>query len=202
MSAGTRVKENTMSDQQDIGRGSQVGDAVVGSTSSWDTQSFGSSTGGGATQDYSPSFGGQPFEQGSGSSGQGQDQDAGAMATAKDKASQMTEQAGAAFDTVKDKASQVTDQASTAADAGMDKAATGLDTLAGTLRDRGESMGGGSVGSIATTAADKLESGAQMLRSTDTEQLMTDLEALVRRKPMESVLVAAGIGFVLSKIVR
>jgi ElaB/YqjD/DUF883 family membrane-anchored ribosome-binding protein len=31
---------------------------------------------------------------------------------------------------------------------------------------------------------------------------VTDLEALVRRKPVESVLVAAGIGFVLSKIVR
>jgi ElaB/YqjD/DUF883 family membrane-anchored ribosome-binding protein len=63
-------------------------------------------------------------------------------------------------------------------------------------------MGGGSVASIATTAADKMEAGAQMLREKDTEQIVSDLEALVRRKPVESLLVAAGIGFVLSKIVR
>ncbi len=195
-----------MSDPQDMGRGSQMGDSVVGSTSSWDTQSFGSVGSGASSQDYSPSFGGQPFDQGTEGSGQdqgqGQGQEGGALSTAKDKASQMTEQAGAALGTVKEKATQVTDQASTTVDAGMDKAATGLDSLAGTLRDRGESMGGGSVGTMATTAADKLQSGAEALRSTDTEQLMADLEALVRRKPIESVLVAAGIGFLLSKVVR
>jgi len=31
---------------------------------------------------------------------------------------------------------------------------------------------------------------------------MTDLEDLVRRKPAQTLLVAAGVGFLLSKIVR
>jgi hypothetical protein len=84
----------------------------------------------------------------------------------------------------------------------MDRVAGGLDTVAGTLREKSESMGGGQVASIATTAADKLESGAEMLRSQNTDQLVTELEALVRRKPVESMLVAAGIGFVLSKALR
>jgi ElaB/YqjD/DUF883 family membrane-anchored ribosome-binding protein len=139
----------------------------------------------------------QEGDQGSGQGGVGS-----VIATAQEKVGQATEQAGAVMDTAKEQVTKVTDQATTAADAGMDKAASGLDTIAGTLRERGGSMGGGSMATIATTAADKMEAGAQVLREKDTEQLVSDLEALVRRKPVESLLVAAGIGFVLAKIVR
>jgi predicted nucleotidyltransferase len=45
-----------------------------------------------------------------------------------------------------------------------------------------------------------LESTGSYLREKDTDQLMSDIEALIRRKPVESLLVAAGAGFVLSKI--
>lgn len=101
-----------------------------------------------------------------------------------------------------EKAGQMADQATAKADAGMDKAATGLDRAAETLRERGESMGEGTAANAATMAADRLEQGAQFLRENDTDQLIAELEALVRRKPVESLLVAAGVGFLLSKALR
>jgi ElaB/YqjD/DUF883 family membrane-anchored ribosome-binding protein len=101
-----------------------------------------------------------------------------------------------------EKAGQMADQATAKADAGMDKAASGLDRAAETIRERGESMGGGTVADAATMAADRLEQGAQFLRENDTDQLIAELEALVRRKPVESLLVAAGVGFLLSKALR
>ena len=186
-----------MSDQQDTWRGDQASDDVVGSASGWDTPDLGREQSG---QGMPASFEEKPRDERGQTGAHGQTGDL--METAKEKAGQVTEQAGAMLDTAKDRATQMTDQATSAVDTGMDKAASGLDTAAGTLRDRGESMGGGSMASLATTAADKMEAGAQLLREKDTEQIVSDLEALVRRKPVESLLVAAGIGFVLSKIVR
>jgi hypothetical protein len=100
---------------------------------------------------------------------------------------------------VQHKASEIGDQAASRADAGMDKAAHGLDSLASTLRERSQSMGEGQMGSMATMAADRLASGAEMLRAKDAEQMVTDLEALIRRRPVESLLVAVGAGYLLSR---
>jgi hypothetical protein len=100
---------------------------------------------------------------------------------------------------VQQKASEIGDQATSKADAGMEKAAGGLDSLASTLRDKGESMGQGQMGNMATMAATKLESGAEMLRSKDTDQLVTELETLIRKRPVESLLVAVGAGYLLSR---
>ena len=97
-------------------------------------------------------------------------------------------------------------QAAVTASQGMQAAAGGLESLAGTLRDKSQSMSGqgptGTVQQAAAVAADKLEGAAQVLRQTDPEQLVTELEALVRRKPLESVLVAVGLGYLLSKVIR
>jgi len=105
-------------------------------------------------------------------------------------------------ETTTEKMSQVGDQASSKLDAGMEKAAGGLGTLAETMRDKSGSMSEGQVQTIVSTAADKIESGADMLRQKDTDQLITDLETFVRSKPVESLLIAAGIGFVVSKAMR
>lgn len=150
---------------------------------------YGASTGSGSSTGGSSSAGGGSSE---GGQGGGIDQVIG----------QATQRVGAIGDQVSSKASTIADQATTKADAGMEKAAGGLETLAGTLREKSESMGGGQVQSIATTAANKLESGAEMLRQKDTDQLVSELEALVRRKPVESLLVAAGVGFLFSKALR
>lgn len=116
-----------------------------------------------------------------------------------DESASTMDRAKDALSGVSDKAGGFGSQATAKADSGMDKAAGGLDSLATMVRGRGESLGEGQVASFATGAADRLESGAEMLRGTDSDQLMTDLEALIRRRPVESLLVAAGIGYLLSR---
>lgn len=119
--------------------------------------------------------------------------------TAKEKAGQAKDQASA-------KADQAKAQASEKADAGIDQAASGVDKLADTIRDKAESSGDeGAMGAItgqATMVADKLDQASGYLREKDSEELISDLESLVRRKPMESVAVAVGVGFILSKAFR
>lgn len=68
-------------------------------------------------------------------------------------------------------------------------------------RSKGEEQSG-SVATTATKADEKLDSASQYLQGKDTDQLLIDLEALARRNPVESLLVAAGVGFVLSKLFR
>ena len=100
---------------------------------------------------------------------------------------------------VSEKATGIGSQATTKADAGMEKAAGGLDSLASKVRERGDSMGEGQVASIAAAAADRMSSGAEMLRGKDTGELVTDLQGLIRRRPVESLLVAAGVGYLISR---
>ena len=109
---------------------------------------------------------------------------------------------GQAMDMATERAGAVAEQATSAVDQGIGQAASGLDMAAGMIRERGEQMGGGGVQSSAVMVADKLDAASTYLRDKDSEQLIADLEALVRRKPTESLLVAAGIGFLLSKMMR
>lgn len=103
--------------------------------------------------------------------------------------------------TGKEKAAEMGGQAQEKADEGLGKAAEGLGTAADRLREQGEQRDG-AAGTYATTAADKLEQASGYLREKDTNQLVGDLEELVRRRPMESLIAAAGIGLLLSRIVK
>lgn len=126
---------------------------------------------------------------------------------AADQAKQVADQAkqatGQAMDKAGEKAGQVANQASAAADQGINKAAEGLDQAADMIREKGKQVGPGTgVQSSAVMVADKLDAASGYLRDKDSDQLVADLEALVRRKPAESLLVAAIAGFFLSKILR
>jgi ElaB/YqjD/DUF883 family membrane-anchored ribosome-binding protein len=131
-------------------------------------------------------------------SGSGSTGDQSTMDKAQSAASQVQDKAGQVADQAQAKAGQVADQATSKVDEGMDKAASGLNQAADMLRQRGQSMGGGTASTVANTAASTLEQGAQFLRENDTDQLIAEVENFVRRKPMESLLIAAGVGFVLS----
>lgn len=120
---------------------------------------------------------------------------------ATQKGQQAVDQASQKGQQAKQKASQAAGMAEERADQGMDKAASGLDQAADKVRQQG-SQQGGSMGTAATKAADTMDSASSYLRSTDTDQIMNDLESMIRRKPTESLLAAAGVGFVLSKIFR
>jgi ElaB/YqjD/DUF883 family membrane-anchored ribosome-binding protein len=97
--------------------------------------------------------------------------------------------------------SAISDQVEQKADAVIQKPAEGLKKAADMTRSMTEERSG-SVGAIGSQAADVLEKGADYLEQGDTEQMIQDLEAMVRRRPVESLLVAAGAGFLLSKALR
>ena len=121
---------------------------------------------------------------------------------AKQAVGSAREQARSAVNTAQQKAGETTEQATAKVDEGMERAAGGIEHLAGTLRHQGQATGGSTMQSAATATADKLEAGAKLLHSKDTDQLVADLESLIRRRPVESLLVAAGLGFVLAKAMR
>ena len=116
----------------------------------------------------------------------------------KHKAEEMTEKAKHVADDSKQKASEMAGMAKERADQGIDKAAESMDKAAEMVRQKGEEQGG-TVGSVAGSAAGAMESASAFLKDTDTSQLMDQLEAYIRKNPTQSLLVAAGIGFVLSK---
>lgn len=114
------------------------------------------------------------------------------------KAGEMTDKAKGMADEGKHKASEVAGMAQERADQGMDKAADSMDKAAGMLRQRGDEQGG-TVGSMAGTAADAMESASSYLHNTDTGQLMDQLETYIRKNPTQSLLIGAGVGFILAK---
>jgi len=83
----------------------------------------------------------------------------------------------------------------------MGKAAEGLDRISGTVREKTEEMGENQLTSMAKGTADRIESGAQALRSMDTDEMITHVESMIRQKPVESLLVAAAVGYVLARAI-
>ena len=134
-----------------------------------------------------------------GDSGQGQQKTEQVKQKGQEVADQAKSKAEKVSSKAQSKADEVGAKATEKADQGMDSAASGLSTAADKLRQQGEQQGG-KAASAATTVADKLEGASGYLREKDTDQVLTDLEDLVRRKPVESLLAAAGIGLLLSRI--
>lgn len=127
----------------------------------------------------------------------------------KDKAKNKMNEASAKKDEVagkaqnmmeegKEKASEFASTAQDRADEGMNKTADGLHTAADKVRERG-SEHGGAVASAADTAANAMESAENYLRDTNTAEMMDQVEAYIRKNPTQSLLIAAGVGFVLAK---
>ena len=78
-----------------------------------------------------------------------------------------------------------------------------LHTAASKLHESAENLPGGEkVTSIAHGAADKLEATAGYIRDHDVQAMMTDVENVVRRFPGRSLLIAAGVGFLLGRALR
>ena len=121
------------------------------------------------------------------------------MSSAKSRVEDAASGAQDAMSSMKDRMGEAGSQAQDKTDAGMDRAAGEIGKAADALRQRGEGQSG-AMGTAATTTADKLDSASAYLREKDTDQLLQDIESLIRRKPVESLLVAAGAGFVLSRI--
>lgn len=109
-------------------------------------------------------------------------------------------QAGKVADQAQERVGQVKDQATEEANQGLDKASSGLGTAADKLKEL--SGQGGSLPAQAGMVADRLEQASNYLKGKHANQIITDLAAFVREKPVESVMGAVAIGFILARIVR
>ena len=103
-------------------------------------------------------------------------------------------------ETVQQKAEQVGRVVQDKIDENRGPVADKLEGVAATLEEKAESLPGGEkVVSLAHDAADKVEATAQYVRKHDVQDMMADLENLVRRHPGQSLIAAAAVGVLLGR---
>jgi len=75
-----------------------------------------------------------------------------------------------------------------------------MENLAERIRERGPEEG--VLGSTASSLAEGLEAGGRYLQEQDFSDMVDDVAAMVRRYPLQAVLVGIGIGFLLGRTGR
>ena len=119
------------------------------------------------------------------------------------KTDEVKERAGQAANQAKERAGQVADNATQAVDQRREQASGKLDTAAVQLRESGEKLPGGERSTeMASMAADKVEATSSYIREHDVQDMMTDLETLVRNHPTQSLVAAAAAGFLVGRMLR
>jgi ElaB/YqjD/DUF883 family membrane-anchored ribosome-binding protein len=118
----------------------------------------------------------------------------------RDNASNVVENVKAKAENIvgdaKDKAAEVGSQAADKVDAAMTNAGQQINRLASTVRENAPE---GKIGEVAYSAANALEQSGRYLQEADVNAVRGDLESLIRRHPVESLLVGIGLGFVLAR---
>jgi len=116
---------------------------------------------------------------------------------AKDAASNVAGQAQQYASEVGHKAQEYASVAKDKADDAISTVGDRMATLAGTLRESAPREG--YLGTAGRTVADGLESGGRYLQQHGMADMTDDMASLVRRYPLQSLLVGFGVGFLLSQ---
>jgi ElaB/YqjD/DUF883 family membrane-anchored ribosome-binding protein len=105
-----------------------------------------------------------------------------------------------------DRAARVLDQAKTAGRSAVDTiddkreaAARKLSSTASQIHAKASESAGGTFAGAAHKTADTLQATADFMRDHPVSRMKDDLESLARRNPGMSLLVAAGVGFLLGR---
>lgn len=101
---------------------------------------------------------------------------------------------------IKDRAQQIGAQAADRADAATTTVGEKMTDAAQTIRQRAPVSG--PVADVADTAADTLERAGTYLQQQDLNDMRADLEGIIRRHPIESLLIGLGIGYLLARSTR
>ena len=111
------------------------------------------------------------------------------------------------IDAARDKAADLADQAQRIGAQVADKADATTTTVgekmtdvAQTIRDKAPTSG--PVADAADTAAQTLERAGTYLREQDLSDIRADLEGIIRRHPIESLLIGLGVGYLLARSTR
>jgi hypothetical protein len=97
----------------------------------------------------------------------------------------------------RDAASTATKTATEQVQHAAENIAGGMRSVAGTIRDHAPQ---GMLGTAAGSVADTLESGGRYLEQEGFSGMAEDVIAIVRRHPIPSMLICAGIGFCLGRM--
>jgi hypothetical protein len=129
-----------------------------------------------------------------------QGQEKGMMDTAKETASNVADKAKQAASNVADRAKEVASAAGEKADSAVSSVGRGMESLAGTIRDKGPQSGvlGGATSSVASA----LDSTGRYLEEQGLSGIGEDVTNLIRRNPIPALLVGVGLGFLLARMTR
>jgi len=124
--------------------------------------------------------------------------------TAYDKAK---DTAGTAYDKAKDMAGQAGDALGSAASTvgkraedATASAGSGMQSLAGTVRDQGPQSG--MLGQATRGVASALEQGGKYLEDKNLSGMADDLTGLIKNNPIPALLIGVGVGFLLGRAIR
>lgn len=102
-------------------------------------------------------------------------------------------------------ASQAGDKARAYADTGKEKATGALDGFSDLMRDAAGTVDeklGEQYGQYARSAADQISGIAESLRGKQVDDLIDDARDFVKKSPAVAVGIAAGLGFVLARLLK
>jgi len=101
---------------------------------------------------------------------------------------------------VRDMAKDAANTAEKKTDSALHSVGSGMEDLAGTIRDKGPHDG--MLGQASSRLAKGLESGGQYLQEEGIAGMADDFTAMIRRNPVPALFVGIGLGFLLARATR
>ena len=116
---------------------------------------------------------------------------------AKDTATHMADKAKDMASSAVNKVEDIANKAEKKADSAVHSVGSGMEQLAGTIREKGPHEG--VLGTATTRLASTLESGGHYLQEEGLGGMAEDLTNVIRRNPIPALFVGIGIGFLLAR---
>jgi ElaB/YqjD/DUF883 family membrane-anchored ribosome-binding protein len=116
----------------------------------------------------------------------------------ENQVSNLADQAKSAAQNVGEKAKHAGEYVRDKADQGASQVGKGMESLAGTIRDRGPQAG--LLGKATTGVADTLDSAGRYLDQQGMSGMVDDLTSMIKNHPVPAMLIGIGLGFMLARL--
>lgn len=101
---------------------------------------------------------------------------------------------------VKSRATEMAQKAADVIEGKMDTVARRMESAATAIRDRADTLPGGEqVASAAHTAADAMETAASYVRDHDLQDMLSEVQQVVKKHPGATLLAAVAAGFLIAR---
>jgi hypothetical protein len=118
----------------------------------------------------------------------------------QETASNLGQKAREMASNVSEKAQTVGSAVAEKTDDAISAVGSGMTSLAGTIREKGPHSG--MLGSAASGVASGLQASGEYLREHGMGDMLSDLTGVIRRYPIQSLLVGFGMGFLLARVTK